>query len=221
MLLNILYIIALQFFGFSASDQPEFKGGRRNLDIFINSNLLYPEFSKENCIEGIVQVSFKLNSKGRIYDSEVEKGFGIDLDDEALRVVRLSSGRWIVPAGYDTTQAIILPVNFSLKGYKCEERTKDQINEAINAYHARANLSNAIFNFYDKKSTGDYDAADELRIIALKQQLGYDEKYIDRLLRQAQRKLKQGDLESACDDLHTIRKLGSDKATGLIEQNCK
>jgi hypothetical protein len=56
---------------------------------------------------------------------------------------------------------------------------------------------------------------------ALKYQLGYDEKFIDRLLKQAQRKLKQEDFEGACEDFQTIRKLGSDKSASYIMQNCK
>jgi TonB family protein len=221
MILNILIVIACQFFGFITTEQPEFKGGSKNLNAFISNNLIYPEFSKENCIQGTVNISFKLNRQGKVYASEVQKGYGIDLDDEALRVVRLSSGKWIVPPSHDTTTALILPVNFSLRGYQCEQLSKDQVRAAINAYHARIDLSKAIFNFYDKKSMGVYDQSDESRIMALKVQLGYNEKYIDRLLKQGQRKLKQGDSESACDDFQSVRKLGSDKANSLIEQNCK
>ena len=221
MIFNILLVMAFQFFGLASSDQPEFKGGSKNLNTFISNNLIYPEFSKENCIQGTVNISFKLNPQGKVYASEVQKGYGIDLDVEALRVVRLSSGKWIVPASHDTTTALILPVNFSLKGYQCEQLSKDQVGAAINAYHARMDLSKAIFNFYDKKSKGVYDQSDENRIIALKMQLGYNEKYIDRLLKQGQRKLKQGDSESACDDFLSVRQLGSDKANSLIEQNCK
>ena len=221
MFLTIILLLYSHFSGFQSQEDPHFKGGNKNLVSFIANNLIYPEFSRENCLQGTVNISFKLNRQGRIFYSQVQKGYGIDLDEEALRVVRLSSGKWITPDGYDTTLAVILPVNFSLKGYKCEERSKDQIKDAINAYQGRQNLSNAIFNFYDKKSKGLSDQVDEPRILALKAQLGYDEKYIERLLKQGQRKLKQGDLESACDDFQSVRKLGSDKAYRMIEQNCK
>lgn len=207
--------------GQAANEQPTFKGGQKSLTSFIDNNLIYPEFSKDNCLQGTIQVSFKLNRQGRIYESKIHKGFGVDLDMEALRVVRLTSGKWIMPANHDTLVSLVLPVNFSLRDFKCEQRSKDEINAAISAYQARMGLNSAIYNFYDKKGQGNYDPADEARIIALKIQLGYDSKFVDRLFKQAQRKLKQGDKEGSCEDLQTIRRLGSDISATMIAQNCK
>ncbi len=221
MYLNILFALLIQFFGYSAEEQPVFKGGQKSLVSFIDNNLIYPEFSKENCLQGTIQVSFKLNNQGRIYESQIHKGFGIDLDMEALRVVRLTSGKWIMPANHDTLTSLVLPVNFALRDFKCEQRSKDEINAAIAAYHARLGMTTAIFNFYDKKLQGAYDPSDEARIMDLKLQLGYDEKFIGRLLKQAQRKIKQEDKQGACEDLQTIRRLGSDKAETLLGQNCQ
>lgn len=205
----------------SADTQPVFKGGQKSLVSFIDNNLIYPEFSKDNCLQGTIQVSFKLNKQGKIFDSKIQKGFGVDLDIEALRIVRLTSGKWIMPADHDTLVSLVLPVNFTLRDFKCEQRSKDEINAAINTYHARLGLNSAIYNFYDKKAQGSYDQADEARIIGLKAQLGYDEKYVERLLKQAQRKLKQGDKEGACEDAQTVRRLGSGISESMILQNCK
>lgn len=216
-LLLFLLIPALSF----AEDEPVFKGGQRSLFSFIYNNLIYPEYSMQNCLQGTVQISFKLNKLGKIWYSEIKKGFGTDLDAEALRVVRLTSGKWIIPAEHDTLTSMVLPVNFVLKDFKCEERSKDEINAAISAYHARMGISNVIFNYYDKKAGSDVDQADELRIQALKAQLGYDDKFIERLLKQAQRKLKQEDRQGACEDFQIIRRLGSDKSARFIDQYCK
>ena len=82
-------------------------------------------------------------------------------------------------------------------------------------------MSMVIFNYYDKKFQGNYNAADEVRIETLKMQLGYDDKFIERLLKQAQRKLKQGDSQGACEDFQIIRLVGSDRSTDFIEQHCK
>jgi TonB family protein len=221
MYLNIIFSLLICVSGYLADEQPVFKGGQRSLISFIDNNLIYPEFSKENCLQGTIQVSFRLNKQGKIYDSKINKGFGIDLDMEALRVVRLTSGKWIMPANHDTLISLVLPVNFTLREFKCEERSKEEINAAINAYHARLGLNSAIFNFYDKKIQGSYNPADEAGILSLKFQLGYDEKFIDRMLKQAQRKLKQGDKEGACEDFITVRRLGSDKSEMMIEQNCR
>jgi TonB family protein len=221
MYLNIILSLLIYASGYLTDEQPVFKGGQRSLVSFIDNNLIYPEFSKENCLQGTIQVSFKLNKQGRIYDSRITKGFGIDLDMEALRVVRLTSGKWIMPANHDTLISLVLPVNFTLREFKCEERSKEEINAAINTYQARLGLNNAIFNFYDKKIQGSYNPTEEAGILSLKFQLGYDEKFIDRMLKQAQRKLKQGDKEGACEDFITVQRLGSDKSKMMIEQNCR
>ena len=220
MLITIL-VLLFRMVGITQTDQPQFKGGQNNLHSFIKNHLIYPEFSKANCLQGTINVSFKLDKQGNIYDSEVQKGYGIDLDDEALRIVRLSSGKWIIPANYDTTTAVVLPVNFSLKDYECEQRDKDQLNAAISAYHARTDLTKAILNFYDKMAAGEAKAGEEAEILALKNQLGYNEKYINRLYKQALRKLKQGDKESACEDFQTVRRLGSELADKSIKANCR
>jgi hypothetical protein len=52
-------------------------------------------------------------------------------------------------------------------------------------------------------------------------QLGFDNEYIEQLLKQAQQKLKQGDAQGACEDFLTIRLLGSDLSAQFIEQHCK
>lgn len=221
MSLNLLFVLLFTITSLFADEQPVFKGGQKNLVSFIYNNLIYPEYSRDNCLQGTVQVSFKLNQQGKIYYSEVTKGFGIDLDTEALRVVRLTSGKWIMPANHDTLVSMVLPVNFSLRDYKCEQRSKDEINAAINAYHAREGMSMVIFKYYDKRSEGNYNADDEARIEAIKMQLGYDDKFIERLLKQAQRKLKQGDSQGACEDFQIVRMLGSSSSATFIEQHCK
>lgn len=216
---KLIFILLWNIMALFADDRPEFKG--KSLRSYIDNVLIYPEYSKDNCLQGTVHVSFKLDRQGRIYQSEVQKGFGTDLDMEALRVVRLTSGKWVMPPDYDTLVSMILPVNFSLRDFKCEERSRDDINAAIAAFHARKGMSEVIFNYYDKKAVETFSAADELRIQNLKYQLGYDEKFIDRLLKQAQRKLKQGDLEGACEDFGMIRSLGSDKSATFLAQNCR
>lgn len=214
-------LLFFQLFSVNLKDQPKFKGGEKSLLSFLINNQIYPEYSKFNCIQGTIYVQFKLNHQGKVFDSDVQRGLGVDLDDEALRLIRLSSGRWIVPADHDTTQAIVLPVNFSLKEYECEKRSRDDINQAISAYRTRKNLTRAIINFYQKKSAGEVIEGDESKILELKAQLGYNDKFINQLLKQAQRKLKQKDKEGACEDLLFVRNLGSNSADELITKYCR
>jgi TonB family protein len=221
MLLYWIVIIWTSLTALFYADQPQFKGGQQNLIAFIARSMIYPEFSKQNCLQGTIQVSFKLDRDGRVSESQVQKGYGIDLDKEALRIVRLTSGKWIVPAAYDTSVSLVLPINFALNGYKCEQVPRDNINRSIAKYKAMQGLTMAIVNFYEKKSAGIYNAEDEERILQLKKELGYNQHYVDRLLRQAQSELKQGDKESACEDLNLVHGLGSNKADKLIAENCR
>jgi TonB family protein len=214
---NIIWLYFLPFF---FADQPEFKGGQENLTAFITRSMIYPEYAKLNCLQGTIQVSFKLDKKGRISDSKVQKGFGVDLDKEALRIVRLTSGKWVVPAGYDTTVALVLPINFALKDFKCEQRPRDLINRAIANYKARQDLTKAVINYYEKRSEANIKPEDEERILKLKDDLGIDERYLERLTRQGQTVMKQGDNESACEIFTLVKGLGSNKADRLIAQSC-
>jgi TonB family protein len=217
--LLILFLFFLQA-SFKPAENPSFKGGKSGLADFINQSMIYPEYSKQNCIQGTIEVSFRLNSQGQIIESKVQKGLGIDLDDEALRLIKLTSGKWTIPAHYDTTSVLTLPVNFSLRQFNCW-RSAAEIKAAIDAYKAQGYLSDAVITYYEKKNTGKYSADDEQKIIQLKEELGYDDDYISRLIDQAKQKIKQGDQEGACKDLQFIRKIGSNKADKLISTHCK
>lgn len=207
--------------GFQQEDKPVFKGGRKGMASFISENLIYPGFSKQNCIQGTIEVSFKLTREGKVFGSKVQKGMGIDLDEEALRIVRLTSGKWNIPASFDTNSVFVMPVSFSLSDSNCANRSPAEIRDAINAYRAQEELTGAITNFYAKRQDGNYSAEDEQKILHLKEQLGYDDEFIDNLIQQARKKLKQGDKEGACEDLQFVRKLGSNKADDLIEASCR
>jgi TonB family protein len=186
--LTLLSLVSMQ------QSQPQFKGGSKNLDSFLARSLIYPEFSKQNCLQGTVEVSFNLTRTGKIYTSSVTKGYGTDLDKEALRIVRLTSGKWEIPAGYDTTVFLVLPVTFALKeDPRCLRVTKDDISAAISAYRSHEGLTRAVLNYYDNKYAGKSDITQAAYIEELKAQLGYDDKYIDRVMKQASGKLKQGD----------------------------
>jgi hypothetical protein len=78
MILNFIFSLFLHLTSLFADDQPVFKG--KNLSTFIYNVMIYPEYSRDNCLQGTVNISFKLNKQGRIYQSEVQKGFGTDLD---------------------------------------------------------------------------------------------------------------------------------------------
>lgn len=192
-----ILLVLLLLSGFGLKAQPRLKEG---LGAFVNKNKVYPPYSLQNCIQGTVNITFKLNKKGEVYYSAIRDGIGTDLDDEALRLIRLSSGKWIVPDSHDTTVFLVAPMSFELSGYDCNNRSAADIRRAIANYKSNEGLTNAILNFYRNKAEGQGTEAEEQRITALKAELGYDDEYLQERVKDGFRKLKQKDKQGACED---------------------
>jgi len=213
-----ILLLCLIVCGLTGHAQPVLKGGLEN---FIASNLSYPAFSYQNCVQGLVTIGFKVNMAGEVYSSKVNSGLGIDLDQEALRLIRLSSGKWSVPVDYDTTYVLLAPVNFRLASEDCKGVSKTEMNRAIAAYKANQGLTDAITNFYRNKAEGKYNEAEEPKITALKKELGYDDAYLEQRIKDGQKKLKQKDRQGACEDFRFVKYMGSALADELIAKYCK
>ncbi|MHA4893929.1 TonB family protein [Pedobacter sp. PWIIR3] len=211
-----LLFVLLTFSGFYLHAQPSLKGG---LESFIQNNKIYPKYSLSNCISGTVTIAFKLNNKGRVYYSEVRKGIGTDLDDEALRLIRLSSGKWTVPQGHDSTLVVIAPISFKLTD--CEGRTPQDVKAAIEAYKANTDLTNAVLNYYRDKEMNKKPGITESKASELKALLGYDDSYLLQRLQDGKQKIRQGDLQGACEEFKFIKYMGSDLSKELLAKYCK
>ncbi|MBB4109165.1 TonB family protein [Pedobacter zeae] len=214
-----LFTIFLLFCCSLAMSQVQFKSGKNGFADFLRDNTVYPRFSKNNCVQGTVNVSFKLNEQGKVYFSKISKGILSDLDQEALRLVRLSSGKWQIPAGYDTTVSIVVPVNFVLSGYNCEGKSSEEMQESIRSYQAEEALTNSVINFY--KNIDQAKPGQEAQIIAIKNQLGIDDEYLDDRVKMGLKKIKQGDKQGACEDFTFVKYMGSKKADEYLAQYCK
>ncbi|MCB0409595.1 MAG: TonB family protein [Flavobacteriales bacterium] len=90
---------------------PDFKGGIEKLYEFMGSSLKYPEEAKD--IEGVVFVSFVVNSKGKVEKVNLEKGINTYLDNEAMRVVK-SMPNWTPGKhdGKDVSVKMVLPISY-------------------------------------------------------------------------------------------------------------
>lgn len=202
-----------------SAQQPAFKGGPYQLNRFLSSKIIYPEYSRQNCIGGTVQVSFRLDEKGKVSNASVQQGTGVDLDDEALRVIRLTSGKWIMPANYNPATRIVLPVKFTPDVSQC--RGVNNQSAAIQAYRNRKDLESVVTTYYKNKYLGKADSASESKIVKLKEQLELNDEFIDEMLNSATSKLKQGDTEGACASWQFIRNIGSNRADEFIEKYCR
>ncbi len=216
-MMNLLTAFLIFFVLGSKAQEPTLEGG---LTEFLKKNTIYPAFSLQHCVQGTVDVGFKLNLKGEVYAATVVRGLGTDLDDEALRLIKLSSGKWILPNNHDTLSTVLIPMNFTLKDYGCENRDKRAIAMAIRSYQAEAELENIILRYYKNKEKGNYNADEEQKILRLKSELEIDDAYLEGKIEAGLKKIKQGDKEGACADFTFVKYMGSDKANSLLSKYC-
>jgi protein TonB len=66
---------------------PEFPGGINEMMRYLARNTIYPPIAFDNDITGTVQVSFVINTDGKVVEVALAKGADRYLDKEALRVV--------------------------------------------------------------------------------------------------------------------------------------
>ena len=72
-----------------AEVNPAYPGGEEAMIKFIQSTVIYPEFSKEMGEQGTVYVQFVVNTDGTLTDVVVMKGVSASLNAEAIRVIKL------------------------------------------------------------------------------------------------------------------------------------
>jgi protein TonB len=91
---------------------PVFNG---RIDEFIKENLIYPEKAINDSIEGLVYTTFYVDTLGLTVNHKVAKGIRDDLNNEALRIVKLI--KFDKPAqqnGKPIKVLYTLPVKFEL-----------------------------------------------------------------------------------------------------------
>ena len=96
---------------------PEFKGGIDSLMSFVRQNLKYPEWEKENKIEGKVFVTFIVDKNGKIKEPKILRSVkgSRNFDKEVIRVIS-SMPNW-TPGKQDGKNVDVqfnLPINFKL-----------------------------------------------------------------------------------------------------------
>ena len=101
---------------YMAEVQAKFPGGEAALLQFIRRNLKYPEIAKEQKLQGIVVLRFKVNVDGLVSDIKIEKSLSRGCDQAAAAVVRKLPR--FVPAkqnGHPVPVWFRLPVRFRIQ----------------------------------------------------------------------------------------------------------
>ena len=94
---------------------PQFPGGDDALINFLNANIVYPPQAAQDKVEGKVVVQFTVKKTGKIDDVKVLRSVRKDLDDEAVRVVKMMPD--FIPGKQNGEVADMLytiPVSFKL-----------------------------------------------------------------------------------------------------------
>jgi TonB family protein len=93
---------------------PEFPGGQKAFDLFINKHLNWPQ--KDMDIQGVTLLSFVITKNGNIIDIRVERSLNDVFDKEAKRIITLMP-KWIPGEIHGSTinTRVYLPINFSLQ----------------------------------------------------------------------------------------------------------
>ncbi|MDN4164698.1 TonB family protein [Cytophagales bacterium LB-30] len=73
-----------------AQEQASFPGGEKAWNKFLKKNLKYTRQAQMQQIEGRVYVQFIVEKDGSLSDIKIAKGLGAGLDEEVLRVLKLS-----------------------------------------------------------------------------------------------------------------------------------
>ncbi|MCD6067782.1 MAG: TonB family protein [Bacteroidetes bacterium] len=97
-------------------EEPSYKGDPDSLVHFISSGIAYPQDAIDKNVSGTVYVSFVILENGELSDVKVFKGIGSGCDEEAVRVIKMTSGRWLPGRQKGKTVKVFynLPVRFSL-----------------------------------------------------------------------------------------------------------
>ncbi len=95
--------------------QPEFPSGEAEMMKYIQKNLKYPPFARENGIQGRMAVSFSVERDGSITDIKVIRSPAEELSQEAIRIVK-NMPKWKpgLQRGKPLRVKYILPITFRL-----------------------------------------------------------------------------------------------------------
>ena len=99
----------------SVQHNPEYTDGLKKLYEFVEANLRYPATARERNTHGLVIVTMVVEKDGSLSQVRVVKGLGDGCDEEAVRIVKLSSP-WKpgTQNGHAVRVAYSLPVSFML-----------------------------------------------------------------------------------------------------------
>ncbi len=178
----------------------QFKGGDNELHKYIVENTKYPKNAKQYCISGKVYVKFIVDSLGNLNTVEALNSLGYGCDEEAVRVIKSTTGKW--KPGIKNNK----PINIA---YKIPIRFEANEN-CLPFYFEYLEAGDKLFE-KDK-----YHKA----IIEYNKILEISPYNPDALFKRGLSKLSISDTAGACYDWNKIPKVLNDKAKAYLLKYC-
>lgn len=123
----------------NVTENPQYKGGVKELYSFIMKEMKYPTEAHTKKIEGKVFIKFIVEKDGSVSNPSILKGIGGGCDEETMRVVMATSGNWIggKQNGKPVRVAYTMPIKFELENKKPDEGQK--LSEVVVGLGSEAN----------------------------------------------------------------------------------
>ena len=95
---------------------PVYEGGLAELMKFMAMNVRYPESALKDNIQGEVIAEFIVTKEGKVTDVKIKQGVTPELDEEALRVIKMIPDKWTPGKfnGENVNVLFSLPIKFKL-----------------------------------------------------------------------------------------------------------
>lgn len=99
----------------SADKNPSFKDPDKNFAEFVYTNLEYPEMARRQGLEGNISMNFIIEPDGKVSNIRIQKGVGGGCNEEALRVIGLTTWKPAQKGGIYIRYRMYYTMAFSLK----------------------------------------------------------------------------------------------------------
>lgn len=103
---------------FMVEERAQFiNGGDAGLSRFIGQNIEYPRMALDSGLSGMVMLQFVVEKNGSLSGLEaINRKIGLGLEEEAIRVVSLTSGKWTpaIQRNKPVRMRFRLPIKFKL-----------------------------------------------------------------------------------------------------------
>ncbi|MBS1530128.1 MAG: energy transducer TonB [Bacteroidetes bacterium] len=95
--------------------QPSYPGGIKQFYKYLLKNIHYPANALKNHAQGKVYLNFVIEKNGKVDSIKVTRGVSVDIDAEAIRVLR-TSPKWIPGTRHDKPipYHYSMPLNFQI-----------------------------------------------------------------------------------------------------------